>query len=116
MLHHDRINISKGVDLTKSNNSNECMICHYRFFNHGFEFQDSVWDGCHDLTMLSVNVSDIAIITVKNFAYRCISHNIIKSEAINILKNLGAGRSWVYVKNIILNFSLLKTVFFNFYV
>ena len=43
------------------------MICHYWFFNDGFEFQDSKWNGCHDLTMLSVNISDIAIITVKIF-------------------------------------------------
>ena len=33
------------------------------FFNHGFKFQDSVCNGCHDLTMLCLNLSDIAIIT-----------------------------------------------------
>ena len=37
--------------------------------------------------MLSVNKTDIAIITVKNVDYRCIIHNISKSEAINLLKN-----------------------------
>ena len=42
------------------------MIGHYWFFNQGFTFQDSVCNGCHDLTMLSVNRSDIAIITIKN--------------------------------------------------
>ena len=35
------------------------------FFN-GFKFQDSVCNGCHDLTMLGVNISNIAINTVKN--------------------------------------------------
>ena len=63
------------------------MICHYFFFNHGFKFQDYVCNGCHDLTMLSVHISDIAIITVKNVDYRCIIHNISKSEAINLLIN-----------------------------
>ena len=29
MLHYDSIDISKGTDLAKSNNSKECMICHY---------------------------------------------------------------------------------------
>ena len=43
MLYYDRIDIRKGNDLIKSNNSKECMICHYWFFNHGFEFQDSVY-------------------------------------------------------------------------
>ena len=88
MLYCDRIDISEGIDLAKSNNRKECKICHYRFFNHGFEFQDYISNGCHDLTMLSVNICDIAIITVKNVDYRCIIHNIGKSEAINLLKIL----------------------------
>ena len=87
MLYYDRIDIRKGTDLAKSNNSKECMICHYFFFHHGFEFQDSVCNGCHDLSMLCLNISDIAIITVKNVDYRCIIHNIRKSEAINLFEN-----------------------------
>ena len=63
------------------------MICHYFFFNHGFKLENYVCNGCHDLTMLSVNISDIAIITVKNTYYRCIVHNISKFEAINLLEN-----------------------------
>ena len=63
------------------------MICHYFFFNHGFKFQNYVCNGCHDLTMLSVNISDFAIITVKNIDYRCSVHNISKFEAINLLEN-----------------------------
>ena len=63
------------------------MICHHYFFNHGFRFQNYVCNGCHNLTMLTVNISDIAIITVKNTDYRCIVHNISKFEAINLLEN-----------------------------
>ena len=63
------------------------MICHYWFFNHGFKFQDSACNGCHDLSMLSFNKSGITIITVKNVDYHCIIHNISKPEAINSLKN-----------------------------
>ena len=37
---------------------------------------------CHH--MLSVDISDIAIITVKDVHYRCIIHDISKSEAINL--------------------------------
>ena len=62
------------------------MICRYWFFNHGFEFQDSVCNDCHDLTMLSVNIRDIAIITIKNVDYRFNNHNIIIFEAINLLE------------------------------
>ena len=42
------------------------MICRYWFFNHEFKFQDYVRNGCHDLTILSVNVGNTAIITDKN--------------------------------------------------
>ena len=67
MLYYNRVDISEGNDLAKSNNNKECMICHYFFFNHGrFKFQDSLCSGCHDLTMLTINISNIAIITVKN--------------------------------------------------
>ena len=41
------------------------MIFYYWFFNHGFEFQDSVCNGSYDLTMLSVIISDITIINTK---------------------------------------------------
>ena len=54
-----KIDIIRGIYHSKSNGSNERKMCHHRFFNHGFKFQDSVCSGCHDLIMLS------AIITVK---------------------------------------------------
>ena len=63
------------------------MICHHWFFIHVFKFQDSVCNGCHHLTILGLNISDTAIITVKNVDYCCIIHKIMKSEAINLLKN-----------------------------
>ena len=57
------------------------------FFNHKFEFQDSLCNGCHDLTMLFLIVSDIAIITIKGVDYCCIIDDISKFEAIYLLKN-----------------------------
>ena len=87
MLYYHRIDISKGIDSTKGNSSKECMISHYWFFNHGFKFQESACSGCHDMTMLSVNLSNIVIITVKNVDYHCIIHSISKSKAIKILES-----------------------------
>ena len=57
------------------------------FFNHGFEFQSSVCNGCRDLTMLYLNISDIAIITVSGVDYCCIIHYIGKHEVIHLLEN-----------------------------
>ena len=50
--------------------------------------KDYACTGCYDLTRLSVNISDITIITVKMFDYCCIIHSISKSEVINLLKKL----------------------------
>ena len=75
MLYYERIGISEGIDPTKSSKSKECMICYCWFFNHGFKFQDSVYNACHELTMFCLIISDITIITVKNVDYCCIIHN-----------------------------------------
>ena len=126
MLYYDRIDISKEIDPTKSNKSKECIICHYFFFNHGFKFQDSVCNGCHDLTMFSVNISDIAIITVTNVILLL---SLLKMLIIVVLfitladlkqltyqkNSVLEDRGYIY-KNIVLNFSLLKAIFFTCFV
>ena len=65
------------------------MICHYGIFNRGLELQDSICNGFLDFTSvnISVSISDIAIITIKNVDYHCTIHNISKSEETNLLEN-----------------------------
>ena len=84
ILYYDRINISEGIDPTKSNNSKECIIRYCWFFSHGFKFQDSVCNDYHDLTMLCLNINDIAITALKGTGYYCIIHDISKFEAIDL--------------------------------
>ena len=86
MLYYDRTDISEGIDLANNKNSKQCMIFHYWFYNHWFEFQSSVCNECYHL-MLSVDISNIVIVTIENVDYHCIIHSINKSEAINLLKN-----------------------------
>ena len=111
MLYYDRIDISEVIDLAKSNKSKECMICHYWFFNHGFEFQDYACNDCHGLTMLWLNISDITIITVKNVDYRCIVHNISKSKVIDLLKNFGLENRGYIQKKYFLKFHSIQDDF-----
>ena len=85
------------------------MVCHYWFFNHGFKFQNFVCNGCNNLTMLCFNLSDIAIISVKDLEYRSIFYGISKSEAINLLKKLclvivGIHKMHINIKNRHYNF------------
>ena len=90
MLHYDSIALSEGIYLTKNNNSKECIVFHYWYFNHGFNFQSSVYNGCHDLTMLCLNLNDIAFITVKGVDYRRIIHDISESDLIISFRKLSA--------------------------
>ena len=87
MLFYDRINISEGNDVAKSNNIYEFIICHYWFFNYGFEFQNYVCNGWHDFTTLCLNLSDVAITAINGVNYSCIIYNISKSEATHFLEN-----------------------------
>ena len=87
MLWYDKINSSEEIDVAKSNNGEYCMVCHYWFFDHGFKFQNFFCNGCYDLTMLCLIISDIAITTVKIIDSSCIFYDISKLEAIHLLKN-----------------------------
>ena len=84
MQYYNRIDTNKGFDLAINNGRYECLICNCFFLTIDSNFRIN---GCHDLTMLCLNVSDIAIITVKNVDNRCIIHNISKSEVVNLLEN-----------------------------
>ena len=88
MLYYDRIGVSEGIDVNKISASKECDICHYWYFsNYSFKFQPNVCNRCHDLLMMSINLSDIAILNIKSSDYRCIISLISKNEAIKLMQN-----------------------------
>lgn len=68
------IKFIQGVGVAKSNNKKEYMVCHYWFFNHGLKIQDSVCNGCHYLTMLCLNISDITITTAKGVLFMALAN------------------------------------------
>ena len=66
--------------------SENICICHYCYFlNSGFRFQPNVCNGCHDLLMISINLSNIAILKIKSSDYRCAISLISKNEAIKLM-------------------------------
>ena len=88
ILYYGRIEISEGTDVDKTSESKECDIYHYRYFlNKGDKFQPNVCHRCHDLLMMSLNLSDIAILNIKGSNYHCITSGIRKSEPINLMQN-----------------------------
>ena len=73
MLCYDRIEVSEVIDVNKTSASKECGICHYWYFlNYNFKFQPHVCNWCHDLLMMSINLSNFAILNIKGSDYRCV--------------------------------------------
>ena len=88
MIYYDRIDVSEGIDANKTSASKECDVCHYWYFlNCSFRFQPNDCNRCYHLLMMSVNLSDIAILNIKGSDFRCIISLISKNKAINLLRN-----------------------------
>ena len=69
MLEYDRISISEGIDINKTNASKECNICHYWYFlSKNFNDEPYLYNGCHDLMQKAMDFNDVAI--VKGSDYR----------------------------------------------
>ena len=50
MTECERIDISEGIDVNKTNLSKECDIYHYWYFKDiGFKYESYLCSGCHDL-------------------------------------------------------------------
>ena len=89
MLYFDRIKVSEGIDVNKNIASQECDIWHYWYFlNYSFKFQLNVYNRCHDLLMMSMELSNISILNIKGSDYHCIISLISKNEVINFIKNV----------------------------
>ena len=71
MLEYDRIDISEGIDINKTSASKECDICRYWYFKDiGFKYEKYHCHGCHDLMQKAMSLNDVAIVYVKENAYR----------------------------------------------
>ena len=87
-LQYEKIDVSEGIDVNKSNKSKECMIFHYWYFKDiGYKFEPYVCNGCHDISMMAYQLENIAILNVKGVDYRCVFWNMTKDDAINMLGN-----------------------------
>ena len=88
MLEYDRIDISEGIDVNKTNASKECDICHYWYFKDiSFKYEPYLCNGCHDLMQKGMSFSDAAIAYVKGSAYKIHFWYMSKNGAISIMTN-----------------------------
>ena len=88
MIYFHRIEVSEETYVNKISASKECDIYHYWYFlNDGFKSQPNVCYRCHDLLMMSTNLSNIAISNIKGSDYHFVINLISKKEAIKLLQN-----------------------------
>ena len=88
MLEYDRIDISGGIDINKTNASKGCDICHYWYFlDKGFKYEPYLCNGCHDLMQKAMNFNDVAIVSIKENEYRIHFWYMSKDDAVKLMKN-----------------------------
>ena len=74
--------------LKKTSALKDCDICHYWYFLiYSFKFQPDVCNRCHDLLIISINLSHVAILNTKSSDYCCIISLISKNEAIKLMQD-----------------------------
>ena len=72
ILQYERIGISEGIDIHKTNVSKECMLCHYWYLKGArFKFKPHV---CYKFSIGCIfsKSKRIEILNIKGVYYRCI--------------------------------------------
>ena len=88
MQEYDRIDISEGIDINKTNASKKCDICHYWYFlDRNFKYKPCLYNGCYDLMQKAMNFNDVAIFFIKGKDYRIHFWCMSKDDAISIISN-----------------------------
>ena len=66
MLEYDRIDISEGIDVDKTDKSKECKLCHYWYFlDKNLTYGPSLCDSCYNIMQNATDFKNIAIVHVK---------------------------------------------------
>ena len=88
MLEYDRIDISEGIDIYKTNKSKECNICRYWYFlDKNFSYEPYLCNGCRDLMQKAMSFKNVAIVSIKGNDYRIHFWYISKNGAITLMTN-----------------------------
>ena len=88
ILEYDKIDISEGIDVNKTNKSKECMLCHYWYFlDKNFSYGPYLCDGCYIFSQKSRDFKNIAIIHIKKNEYRFYFLCMSKYEAKKLMTN-----------------------------
>ena len=88
MLEYEKIDISEGIDINKTNKSKECMLCHYWYLlDKNFSNGPYLCDGCYNIMHKSNNFINIVIVYVKKSVYTIYFIGMSKHEAKKLMIN-----------------------------
>ena len=76
--------LDEGVDLDKTDQSKECKIYHYNYFDNGFQ---SVSDICNRYNWEIKSFGSFAIIHVNDFSYTFFMFDMIEEDVIEFIKD-----------------------------
>ena len=84
MIEYRRIDVSEVSDVDKRNLSKECDICHYWYFKDiGFKYEPYLCNEYRDIMQKAMGFNNIAIVYIKESAYRIHFWYMSKDDAIN---------------------------------
>ena len=88
MLAYERIDISDGIHVNKSDKSKEYTLCHYwHFLAKSFSYGPYLCDGCYNMTQKCNKLKNVAIIRIKKTVYRICFLFKSKREAKKLMAN-----------------------------
>ena len=69
MIEYEKIDISEGIDINKTNKSKECMLCHYWYFlDNNFSYGPYLCNGCYKI-MQNLIILKISILFILKKVY-----------------------------------------------
>ena len=101
MLEYDKIDISEGIDIDKTNKSKECNICHYWYFlDKNFNYEKYLCNGCHNLMQKAMSFKYVAIVSIKGNYYRIHFWYMSKNDAVAFMTNSNLNdKNGIFQKN-----------------
>ena len=88
MLVYEKIDISNGVDVDKSDKSKEYKFCHYWcFLDKSFSYGPYLCDRCYNMMQKCNKLKNIAIVHIKKSVYRICFLFMSKREAKKLMTN-----------------------------
>ena len=87
MLECEKIDISDGINVNKSDKSKECMLCHYWYFlDKSVSYGPYLCDGCYNMMQKCNKLKNIAS-HIKESVYRICFLFMSKREAKKLMTN-----------------------------